>query len=373
MSTVAGQGDAALSWCVDEDERLRRRAAVEKVRARRAGPQHPVTVGATVDIGAPAAAVWAAMTDPTRAAELLEVPPFVACRAPWTPDSAVGELSCVATRMPDGTVRAGAEETLLREEGRRLVSRARTGPFPGTADWTLTPVADDRCTARVVVTVPGPTGTRLLLRHAYGAGLRAALWRLRRAVGDPAVAQEPAPRPPWLERRGRLREARTAARLAVGPRVAVEVTRALVLPVPAGHVWALVRSTGSPAVEHGDPGAVCFTPEGGAPDAVGALRLVLGRDPFGDLELQVEEVVAVVEGGRLKTRDLTAFAPEASVVVTGWGAGCRVDARLTREVLPGAAAATEVGLGRRAEAYLDRLGRAVTGMPPLPLEEAWVG
>lgn len=364
---------AAAAWRVDEAERWRRRAAVEQARERRSSPTTTATVETTAEIGAPAAAVWAIMTDPAGAAVVLEHPPLVACTAPWTTDGAVGELSCVVTRMPDGTVRTGIEETLVREPGRRLVSRGRTSPMPGTADWTIEPTGPDRCTVRVVMSTQAPTGTAWLVRSAYRAGLRGGLWRLRRALGDPSVAGEPEPRLPWLERQGRLRAASKAARLATGARVRVETVRSLLLPIPAEHVWALVRATGSPVVEHGDPSATCFTPDGGPTDAPGALRLVVGRDPVGDLELQAEEVTGVVPGARLEARDVAAFGPSALVTLAPAGAGCVVGVRLAQEVAPRQAAATEVTLARRAEAYLDRLGRATTGMPPLPLEEAWVG
>lgn len=372
MSAEAFSGGAAAAWSVDEAERGRRRAAVEQARARRRSTT-TATVELTLELGVPAAAVWALLTDPAGAAQVLEFPPLVACTAPWTPDGGVGELSCVATRMPDGTVRTGMEETLVREEGRRLVSRTRTGPVPGTADWTFAPVGPDRCTARVVVAAQAPTGAAWLVRHAHRAGFRGSAWRLRRALGDPTLAGEPEPRLPWLERHARLQETSKAARLAAGARVHVEAIRSLVLPARPERVWALVRATGSPVVEHGDPSAVCFTPDGGPTDAVDALRLVVGRDPAGDLELQVEGVTGVVPGARLTTRDLAAFGPTAEVRVEAVGQGCGVVARLTQETAPRRGAATELTLGRRAEAYLDRLGRAVTGMPPLPLEEAWVG
>lgn len=373
MSAGGVPAGGAAAWSVDEAERHRRRTALARVRARRNLPTTETTLETTVEIGAPAAAVWAVLTDPARAAEVLEYPPLVACTAPWTPDGAVGELSCVAMRMPDGTVRTGIEEALLRDEGRRLVSRTRTGPFPSSADWTLVPVGPNRCQARVVSTMQTFRDGSSFVRRAYRAGTDAALWRLRRAVGDPAVAAEPEPRLTWLERYGRGREASKAARLAAGSRVPVEAVRVLHLPVPAEQLWASVRATGSPVVEHGDPLATCFTPDGGPPDAVGALRLVVGRAPLGDLELQVEEVAGLVPGAGLATRSLAAFGPTSQVNLVATGHGCTVEVRLVQECAPRRAAATGLTLARRAEAYLDRLGRATTGMPPLPLEEAWVG
>lgn len=363
--------DAATGWVVDALERQRRRVEVERSRSRTAPPGTEVRVAIEQVIAAPASAVWVALTDADRAAELLEFPPILACTVPGTPVATVGELSCVAVLMPDGALRGGVEETLLREEGRRLVSRGRSEPIAIVADWTLEPAGPDACTARVVLTAAPPSGAGWLVKPVLHRGWRAGLQRLRRAVGDPTVAGEPEPRLPLVERWTRRRSASAAARLARGPRSDVTVARALDLPLGPEQIWGRIAVEGSPAVERGGP-ATCFSPTGGPPEPTG-LRAVLGPHPTDDLQVRVEEWVDVDPGRRLAARDVAAFGPRAVVTLAASGAGCRIVVRLNQEVLPRDAGVAENRLGRRAEAYLDRLGRAVTGMPPLPLEEAWVG
>ncbi len=357
---------AAPTWAVDDAERARRRRTVERMRRRVESPRRPVRAVLTAPVRAPAEEVWAALTDPDRFASALPYPLVFACTVPGTPVGAVGELSCAAMVLPDGTVSTQVSETLLREEGRRIVERSRTLPLEHLSECVLRPDGPDRCTLRIISTLVAPTGSGWLFRGTMRYSAHNVHWQLRRLTGDP-TATEPRPAPPRREQRRVRRLEVAAARLAAGPRELVEVVRALDVAVPAEQAWAAVASTGSPVVERGDPVAFVFPPEG-APH----LRLALPRHPVNDLDPLVEEVVETT-GTRLVTRDLAPAGPRAEVLLTPTPEGCRLQARLSQETLPPDAGPTGDRLARRAEAYLDRLGRALTGLPPLPLEEGWVG
>lgn len=358
---------AAPTWAVDDAERARRRRTVERMRRRVESPRRPVRAVLTGPVHAPVEEVWATLTDPDRFASALPYPLLFACTVPGTPAGAVGELSCAAMLLPDGTVSVQLSETILLEPGRRIVERSRTLPLEHLSECVLRADGPDRCTIRVVSTLVAPTGSGWLFRGTMRHSARSVHWGLRRLTGDPTVA-EPRPAPPRREQRRLRRLEVAAARLAAGPREPVEVVRSLDVAVPAERAWAAVASTGSPVVERGDPVAFSFTPE-----RMPQLRLALPRHPVSDLEPLVEEVVETGPDMRLVTRDLAPFGPRADVLVTPTAGGCRLDARLSQETLPPDAGPTAVRLGRRAEAYLDRLGRALAGLPPLPLEEGWVG
>lgn len=370
--------EAAALWAVDDAERARRRRTVERMRRRISSPRGTVRVVLTAPVQASVDRVWAALTDPDRFAIALPYPLLVACNVPGTPVDAVGELSCTAVVLPDGTITTQVSETLLREPARRIVERARTLPLEHLSECVLRADGPDLCTIRIVSTLVTPFGFGWLFRGTLRNSARHVHWQLRRLTGDQTAEHEPQPARPRREQRQVRRLEAAAARLAAGPREVVDVVRLLDLAVPAEQAWAAVASTGSPVVERGDPVAFCFatapvTRAVGASGASAGLRLALPRHPTNDLEPLVEEVVETTPGTRLVARDLAPFGPRAEVTLTPTPAGCRLHARLTQETLAPEVGPTFVRLARRLEAYLDRLGRALTGRPPLPLEEGWVG
>lgn len=325
---------------------------------------------AQAEVPFPVEHVWALLTDDTRASERAGIEPLAVGHVPGTPRDAVGEMACVVARMPDGSLNGHVAELVTYEPTRRVTTRTRCQTPASVVTWTLAPTPGGcGVTVRGSVVVPvARTGSwRRILAHSAGV----SLWHLRRALGDPGAGRAPA-LSHVLRVVERLIGAASAARRALALGTA-EVTRSAPLPVPPEVVWAVVRATGSPVVERGDQTALCFAPDEGPTDVVGGVRLVLGRQPLADLMLLAEETVAVVPGAHLATRDLALGGPAADVVVVPTPGGCRLEVRVEQKVLWWLVGEAQRRLARRADAYLDRVARRVSGAPPLPLELGWVG